>query len=505
MVCPLSERGRSGHDDPMPDDVPPTGTGPTLRRLRRSTDDRDLAGVLGGLGEALGVESHWLRLAVVAATGFLAFGVGAGAQLLVVLPYAAAWALLPTDAARPLLLQVPRRAALQELGLVALLVVVTTVVALQPGLALVAALGGVAALLLRDRPADPGPEPGAPTEAPGPAEPVEAGAVPARSAGRNRPVPRPRREPALWPLAAGLAAVVVVVVVAGLVAGWVIDVRVVVNLLLLVVGGVMALSAWRGRARVLLLACPALLLVWFATSAADIGGHDGFGRRRERPTATGADGTLSYELGYGRMDVDLTGLELRSGSRTEVEVGLSMGSVRVTVPTDARVEVTGEVGLGVVGVPVDRWGRDTQLAAHRDLRLDSEPVGPYCEPSQVAATELRLLAGAAGLGPVSPFAVEDDPATAGPADTAGDEQPVVHRRADDALLDLVEGGGFPRPRVLDRTEWYDERGRLVVEDLVETYMSDSAELCSPQAPDPDPAVVVIDATVGLGTVEVHRV
>ncbi len=487
----------------MTDPVPPAPVEPRSRRLRRSTVDRDLAGVLGGLGRSLDVDANWLRLATVAATGFLAFRVGSGAQLLVVLPYAVAWAFLPTDGAPSLMALVPRRAVLQELGLIGLLVVVSTIVATRPGLGLVAVLGGVAALLLRDRPASDDPPhagPGGPP--PATADPLAAddpaddaadaptAVGPAPTLGpvppprRSRPPRRPRREPALWPLAAGLVAVVGVLVAAGLVAGWVVDVRVVVNVLLAVVGGVMLLSAWRGRARVLLLAGPLLLPVWFATSAADIGGHDGAGWRAERPAATPPTGPLSYELGYGRLEVDLTDLDLAAGSRTPVEVAVSVGSAQVTVPFAARVEVVGEVGLGVVDVPRDRWGSDTRLVAHRRLDLARGPLGPVCEAVDVTTPELRQLAAEAGLAP-------------GPA---------ADETADDALLDAIEDAGFPRPQVVDQVEeWYGD-AEPVVTDIVSVHVTTTTgwALCEPQPPDPDPPVVVIDATIGLGTLEVHR-
>ncbi len=56
-------------------------------KLTRSTDDKWLTGVAGGLAESLGVDSTIVRL-VFAAVGVLSFGTG-------ILLYLALWAILP--------------------------------------------------------------------------------------------------------------------------------------------------------------------------------------------------------------------------------------------------------------------------------------------------------------------------------------------------------------------------------------------------------------------------
>src|SRR3954449_1630889 len=84
----------------MTDQTPPTTPTPTPpppaepRRLKRSSSDRVLGGVCGGLGAYLGVDPIIVRVAAVV----LAFFGGAG-----ILFYLAAWLLVPSDdpAARP--------------------------------------------------------------------------------------------------------------------------------------------------------------------------------------------------------------------------------------------------------------------------------------------------------------------------------------------------------------------------------------------------------------------
>ena len=61
-----------------------------VKKLRRSRDDRMVAGVCGGLAKLLGVDAALLRILLVAAT---LFGFGAGAVL-----YLAAWVLVPEEA-----------------------------------------------------------------------------------------------------------------------------------------------------------------------------------------------------------------------------------------------------------------------------------------------------------------------------------------------------------------------------------------------------------------------
>jgi phage shock protein C len=61
-----------------------------VKKLRRSRDDRMVAGVCGGVAKLLGVDAALLRILLVAAT---LFGFGAGALL-----YLACWILVPEEA-----------------------------------------------------------------------------------------------------------------------------------------------------------------------------------------------------------------------------------------------------------------------------------------------------------------------------------------------------------------------------------------------------------------------
>ncbi|TNC28104.1 PspC domain-containing protein [Amycolatopsis alkalitolerans] len=63
----------------------------TIKKLRRSTSDRMIAGVCGGWAEYLGVDASILRIAMVALTVF-----SGGAAALV---YGACWFITPEDTA----------------------------------------------------------------------------------------------------------------------------------------------------------------------------------------------------------------------------------------------------------------------------------------------------------------------------------------------------------------------------------------------------------------------
>lgn len=63
--------------------------GDKVKKLRRSRDDRMLAGVCGGAAKMLGIDAALLRIGLVALT---LFGFGTGALL-----YVACWILVPEE------------------------------------------------------------------------------------------------------------------------------------------------------------------------------------------------------------------------------------------------------------------------------------------------------------------------------------------------------------------------------------------------------------------------
>lgn len=67
-----------------------TGDQAVVTRLRRSRDDKVIAGVCGGLGKYFGVEAIWFRLA------FVVLAIGGGSGILI---YLVSWLVIPPQGA----------------------------------------------------------------------------------------------------------------------------------------------------------------------------------------------------------------------------------------------------------------------------------------------------------------------------------------------------------------------------------------------------------------------
>ncbi|WP_049580994.1 LiaF domain-containing protein [Streptomyces sp. SBT349] len=106
---------------------------------------------------------------------------------------------------------------------------------------------------------------------------------------------------------------------------------------------------------------------------------------RWRPVAASAvrDG---YELGSGNAELDLGGIRLEEGQTVSTSVEAGAGQIRVIVPTEARVRITAEVGMGAFTYDAPRvdngdardesWGGVGQERTETYLPPDGvEPVG----------------------------------------------------------------------------------------------------------------------------------
>lgn len=494
----LSAGARIGDDDdvtsPPPDDAAPSVR---PRRLHRSTTDRYLGGVAGGIADRFSTDPALIRLGLVAVTLYFGFR-GGGGHLLVLVPYAVLWLLLPTDAGPSIVNRLGRRDGWREVALIAVAVAAAVLLGSLESFVILA-LGGLGVVLLRDRTAPSPPDP--PEHAP-----TLQGLIPGRSGVRPAV---PRREPALWPLTVGLLVVIGVLAIAAdqAIADGV-DPRVVIDLGLLAVGGVLVLSAWRGRARITVLALVVLVPLWVATSVPDIGRFAGEGRLEARPTTLpDADfdagvPVLDYERGYGTIDVDLTELDLAEGSEIEVRVAVTAGRAVVTVPADARIAVDGTIGVGAISVDAPRhWHSDRDPAFNRNVDRSYPALGTECWDFSYSNDDLIEMARRAGL-------IED----------SVDDPPVP------VVIAAIEDAGYPRPafeyeqEIWEEPPPVDEYGDpitttmppadtsstmtywLVSVDRMNTY-----QLCRPEPPPSQPATIVITPTIGLGTLEVHRV
>jgi phage shock protein PspC (stress-responsive transcriptional regulator) len=283
------------------------------RRLTRSSSDKVLGGVSGGLGRYFDIDPIIFRI------GFVVLTLAGGAGFVA---YVAAWLLVPADPV-PGAAPVDRNRVLTVLG--GGILVIAALIALGHGLffigppliacALIALLGVALWRAAEDRGGD--------------------GAALVRRA----------------MIAVGLIVLAGVIFVAGAL-GAAAGGGAIIAGLVIALGAGLALAAFTGGAR--WLALPALALAvplgFVAASGADVKG--GTGERDYRPT-TVAELQDGYHLGTGDLRLDLRGVDF-PGGRTPLKVDLGIGSVRVFVPDDVCVASDMRVGVGYARV----LGRD---------------------------------------------------------------------------------------------------------------------------------------------------
>lgn len=387
-----------GHDGDMTDSTN-THTR-SARRLERSSEDRILAGVSGGLGRHLGINTWWVRFAFLVLTFFGGFG-------LVV--YAAAWLLIPDEGATdPLISQWLGRLDTNDGGTIfglvlvgAAVVIVLTRFADVSGTLVVAAILFVVGLLLyrgdltsgrrtpdptagadtdqegatvldqRDDPIDePSPasaalavdEPPPPTPA-APAEPVPP-----------PPPPPPRERSMLGRLTIAVGLIVLASMALVDVAFDRVEIEPVhyVATAVGIVGLGLLVGTWIGKARWLILVGVLVLpMLWF-TSFWPANFTFTAGEVREEPISV-AEVASPYELGFGQLTLDLSGMtESELAEVNEIDVTLGMGELILRLPVDVGVEIIADVGMGAF-------------------------EGPFAQESGVGVQATRVL----GPGPVS--------------------------------------------------------------------------------------------------------
>ena len=263
----------------------------TYRELRRSRDDRMIAGVCGGLGRYFSVNPVLYRV------GFVVLAFLGGAGLLV---YAACALVIPAEGERESIasdaLRNHRQRPLPAVGL-ALAVIAGVALLSHVSLrfhndafwAVVLVVGGL--LVWSHYRGERAPAPGPPPP-PGPGDTTAAATAVAPAA------PRRRRRRSLWAI-------------------------------LLAVVGVLVLAA-------------AVIVVIAATTFARLA--HGTGDRHYAP-ATASALRHDYQVGVGSLTLDLTRLQLPPGT-THIHVEAGIGHVRVTVPRDVTVHAKTHVSWG---------------------------------------------------------------------------------------------------------------------------------------------------------------
>ena len=231
---------------------------PDVRRLRRSSSDRMLAGVAGGLGRYFGVDPVIFRIGFALSIFF--GGLGGLAYLLLAV-------FVPTDGRPDRAQRVGRR--LQRMGLWRALGMAAIAVLVVPGL-LALATGAAFAVAL----------------------------------------------------------------------GWGVPLAIVV----IAVGALLALTAFRGGARWLIPPALALAIGTGVAAAADLDFDGGIGQREYHPLSAASIPGGGYRLGVGQLVVDLRDLDWSNARVVRLHVDLGVGQANVFVP--ARVCVAGSTHTG---------------------------------------------------------------------------------------------------------------------------------------------------------------
>jgi hypothetical protein len=105
----------------------------------------------------------------------------------------------------------------------------------------------------------------------------------------------------------------------------------------IVIGVLLGIAALSGGARWLIAPALALAIPLGVVSAADISFGDGVGERDYRPLAATAIPAEGYDLGIGRLAVDLRSLDWRPNSVVNLDIDLGVGEAVVAVPSNVCV------------------------------------------------------------------------------------------------------------------------------------------------------------------------
>ena len=361
-----------------------TDTTSPPRRLRRSTQDRVLAGVAGGTARYLGVDPVIVR--IVFAISIFAGGIGFVAYLI-------AWILVPSDETDDpndsrVTAALDREDLPRIAGAILLFIAAAQVFhgwwwagdVVFP-LLLIACGGWLLLRSDRDRPAGPPERDVAPTttEIPAAAASPAPPPPPVTSAPGPQPVPTPSPDPARgFPTAR--ATVGVIALAAGgmglaAAAGVDISLAAALEICLALSGAGLVVGAFVGRARALIFLVLPLLLALSVVTAIDVPFEGGVGQRTIEPVAV-ADLAGEYHLAVGDLTLDLRDLDLSEvGDQSiVVEATVAVGSLEVRVPRAARVDGTALAQLG----DVDIQGR-TSSGFDADRVIDI--AGPEGAPS----------------------------------------------------------------------------------------------------------------------------
>lgn len=380
--APSGPTGPSGHG---PDEGPRV-SGEEMRdlgRLRRTTYDRKVAGVAGGLARHFDIDPVIVRVAFVV----LAFFGGAG-----IIIYGACWLLVPEDGAYDATVRLDDRSRTVALVLVGGIAALALLGDAWGGWGFpwpLAVVGLIAFVVLSARrprrprpdglpnpyaqPPQPGayPAPAYPTYSAHPAypthpEPPPVGPTYAAAIQRDRENPRKRGPVLFWFTMALVALTLGVLGIVDAAGADVVDAAY-PALALAVIGAMLVVGAFFGRAGGLILAG---LVVAVATAGTTAAHEIDAGRISETPqTAAAVD--ADYEMFAGEVHLDLTevdDLEALDGRTIQLEV--VFGQIDVLLPEGLDVDVDASVEGGRTVL----FGDETDGSADRSY--DGTATGP---------------------------------------------------------------------------------------------------------------------------------
>src|SRR3954470_7727115 len=281
------------------------------RKLTRSTTDKYVWGVAGGLGRQFGVDPMLFRVAFIVSVVFGGIGIAA---------YLALGAFLPREDGEPAWIadksRVTTVAIVAALCIAGLSALKPPSFLLGPGLIVVAGVTLLGVGLYR-------------------AFGGRHGEDPARMVARITLVG--------LCLVAAFAASVGVGFTAAIGGGVAVAGISIVAGLALIAAGLLGGPRW------LILPAMVLVLPLAVVSSADLDLRGGVGQREYRPTSF-ASLRPEYKLGMGQLNLDLRAVDLPAG-QTDVKLRVGLGEAHLQVPRGVCVATDAQVGVGAVDIP----------------------------------------------------------------------------------------------------------------------------------------------------------
>jgi phage shock protein PspC (stress-responsive transcriptional regulator)/predicted membrane protein len=301
MLAAMTENPQDHSEE---ETVPSPKAQAAVRKLTRSSSDKLIGGVAGGLGRYFNVDPILFRVAFVV----LSFAGGVG-----ILAYIALLAFVPADDGSSL----GRGSSANVAGIVlvallALVILGPPAFFLGPVLVPIALVIGIGLLLWR----------------------ASGGTLPSGDPGKLIA----RGALAFLIGIAAIGAFVGVFMLAAVGGGTVLAI------LAIVAGLALVVAAFAGGARWLIVPALVLVLPLAIVAAADIDVDGGVGQRSYAP-ANASELRPDYRLGMGELVVDLRDVDLPAG-RTDVHVKVGIGHTVVRVPEDACVSSDVKIGVG---------------------------------------------------------------------------------------------------------------------------------------------------------------